>query len=241
MPAATRTAPQAAGLLRRDGPLPTALAVCLLWALSDVGFYLLLPGLGYASSYNAAPAAAAIYYVYWIGLAVILLWPVLSTWPDHSRWRAFGRPAVSMAIWTLLLGAAVFYVTRVVPALPPFDAGGRIAPPDMPQANAWYFLPKTIDILFQQILIGALVLALANAGLGLRRMAMLCGLLFGVTHLLLLLGGAPLGYTMRFTVFAAAFGLVFPVLFLRVPNGFAVSYAAHWGFYAVVVVVARLW
>jgi hypothetical protein len=129
----------------------------------------------------------------------------------------------------------------VVPALPHFDATDRIAPPDMPQANAWYFLPKSIDILFQQVLIAALVLSLAQSGTRLKRISLLCGGLFGVTHLLLLLGGGPIGYTLRFTGFAAVFGLVFPVLFLRVPNGFAFSYAAHWSFYAAAIAVARLW
>jgi hypothetical protein len=228
-----------ASLLRR--PLLTVATVCGLWVLSDIGFYFLLPSLGYASSYNENPAAAAVYYFYWVGVSVILLWPVLATWPDHARWRAFGKPALSVAIWTLLLALAVFYVSRVVPVLPPFDSTYRIAPPDMPQAGAWYFLPKSIEILFQQVLIAALVLTLAHAGTGLRRISLLCGGLFGLTHLLLLLGGGPIGYTVRFTGFAAVFGLVFPVLFLRVPNGFAFSYAAHWLFYAAAIAVARLW
>ncbi|MFN3293540.1 MAG: hypothetical protein ACK414_08815 [Gemmobacter sp.] len=219
----------------------TLATVCALWVLSDAGYYVVLPWLGFSPSYNHDPAAAALYYLYWIGVAVILLWPTLATWSDHACWPSFSSAPVAIALWTLLLAAAVAYVAHVLPALPRFDAAGRLSPPDMPQANAWYFLPKSVDILFQQILIAALVLGLANARVPLRRMAVLCGLLFGLTHLLLLLGGSPVGYTVRFTGFATLFGLVFPVLFLRVPNGFALSYAAQWAFYAGAVAFARLW
>lgn len=211
-----------------------------LWLASDFGFYLLLPWLGVDPGYSDGPLAIALYYVWWIGTAVILLWPVLATWPDHARWPTFRHPWASLAGWTLFFAGAIAFATLVLPALPPFLAPGSRQPPDLPLADPWYFLPKSADILFQQVLVCALVLALAGAGLTLRRMALLTALLFGASHLLLLLGESPAGYVLRFTIAATVFGALFPALILRVPNGLALAYAVQWSYYAVALVAARL-
>lgn len=226
---------QGRGLLTRR-----ILAVAALWTLSDIGFYTLLPALGLTLSYNQNAMAIALYYFYWIGLSFIWLWPVLSTWPRHARWATFQNTWASAALWTLFFLLAIGFAAYVMPELPAFDAQGRENPPDMPQADPWYFLPKSVDIFFQQLLVGALVLSLAEAGLRLRRMAWICAALFGASHLLLLLGGVPVGYVLRFTLMATVFGFVFPWLILRVRNGFAFSYMAHWSFYAGAVIIARL-
>ncbi len=44
----------------------------------------------------------------------------------------------------------------------------------------------------------------------------------------------------RFVGVAAIFGLAFPYLLLRVPNGFAYSYITHWSYYAITILMARL-
>ena len=214
--------------------------VAALWLASDLGFYVLLPAIGVTPDYNDSGMAVAVYYIYWIGLAVILFWPVLSRWPDHARWPTFERPAVSAAVWTLFFVGAVVFVGWVMPALPPFDAESRIDPPELPQADPWYFLPKSVDILFQQLLIVALVLTLVEARHSLRRVSVICGGLFGISHVLLLLGGAPVGYVVRFTVMATLFGLLVPWLLLRVRNGLAYSYMLHWMFYAATLIIARI-
>lgn len=218
----------------------TVALVGALWVLSDLGFYFLLPALGVTPDYNASGLAVALFYAYWIGLGVILFWPVYATWPDHARWPTFQRPAFSAAVWTLFFVAAILFVGWLMPALPPFDPTGRQNPPDLPQADPWYFLPKSVDILFQQLLVVALVLALAGTGRTLRQISVICGLLFGISHVLLLFGGAPVGYVVRFTAMATLFGLAFPWLLLRVRNGLAYSYMIHWVFYAGAVIVARI-
>ena len=106
-------------------------------------------------------------------------------------------------------------------------------------ADPWYFLPKSVDILFQQLLIVALVLALAQREHDLRRISVLCAILFGGTHLLLALGGVPLMYLIRFTIFATLFGFLFPYLILKVRNGLVWSYSLHWTYYAVTLVTAH--
>lgn len=230
--------PDPAPVLRRPGVVIGLIAA--LWVVSDLGFYFLLPALGVTPDYNDSGMAVALFYAYWVGLSVILFWPVYATWADHARWPTFARPGVSAVVWTLFFVGAVGFVAWLMPVLPPFDAMGRENPPDLPQADPWYFLPKSVDILFQQLLVVALVLVLAGGGRSLRMIAVTCALLFGASHVLLILGGAPVGYVVRFTVMATLFGLCFPWLLLRVRNGLAYSYMLHWAFYAAAVLIARV-
>jgi hypothetical protein len=114
------------------------------------------------------------------------------------------------------------------------------SPPEVRVATPWYFLPKSIEILFQQLLIVALVLALSAQHYGIRKTSAYCALAFGAAHVLLVFGGVPSGYVVRFVVAATAFGFAFPYLILRVPNGVAYSYIVHWLYYAVTVAMPRI-
>lgn len=64
--------------------------------------------------------------------------------------------------------------------------------------------------------------------------------MFGGIHILLFFGEVPLGYVFRFMGSAALFGLIFPYLILRVRNGLAYSYIAHWAYYAVSVMLPHV-
>ncbi|MBI4225339.1 MAG: hypothetical protein HY617_03325 [Candidatus Sungbacteria bacterium] len=112
-------------------------------------------------------------------------------------------------------------------------------PPELMVANSWYFLPKSIEILLQQLLVAALVLAFSARNYSIRAISLWCMLIFGGAHLLLSFGELPFGYVVRFTASAVLFASVFPWLILRVPNGFAYSYMLHWFYYAVTVVMAH--
>jgi len=128
----------------------------------------------------------------------------------------------------------------ILPALPPFQWPAEWGtPPDLPLANTLYFLPKSIEILFQQLLVIALVLTLAAEGFSLRKTSIFCALMFGGVHVLLVFDQVPWSFVIRFVVLATGFGLVFPVLILRVRNGFAYAYALHWGYYALTIYLAR--
>jgi len=85
-----------------------------------------------------------------------------------------------------------------------------------------------------------MVLALDMRKLALKQIALWSAMLFGGMHLLLVLGGYSLAYTAFFAAAATAAGYVFPYLMLRVRNGFIYSYFLHWGFYAAVIVLARV-
>jgi hypothetical protein len=193
----------------------------------------LLPAVGIRPGYNAAPFAIGLYYAAWIAIAAVGFWPLYRTWtPFQNRMHAY---AVLLASVAAVAAFAIFGL----PKLPSIIWTESWDAPELMLANEWYFLPKSIEILFQQLLIAALVLALAANKFTISTIAIVCALLFGSAHLLLGFGGLPFGYVTRFAAAAAAFGVVFPHLILRVPNGFAYSYALHWFYYIVTIVMAH--
>jgi hypothetical protein len=107
------------------------------------------------------------------------------------------------------------------------------------KVTAWYFIPKAAEILFQQLLVAALVLALANSGYAMQTISFVCAGLSGAMHALLVLGGMPVAYVVRFVAAASVFGFVFPHLLLRLPNGLAASYSLHWLYYLITIVMAH--
>ena len=217
----------------------TIIYIAMIWAISDLGYYFLLPQLGVTPEYNESSLAIALYYSYWVGFCIVLFWPLYATWQLQSRWQPFENRLVSVSIWTVFFLGAVAFVGYVMPALPPFVAPKGKVPPELPLADMWYFSPKSVDILFQQLLVASLVLSLAALETSLVRISIACAALFGASHLLLLFGGAPVGYVLRFTIAASVFGFIFTYLMLRVRNGLAYSYIAHWSFYAGVIVLSR--
>jgi hypothetical protein len=234
----TNGSPSGAHEQQGAGLVWTVALIAAIWVASDLGYYFLLPALGVKPDYNAGSVAIALYYVFWVGIAVIAFWPQYASWPRHARWATFENRLASFAVWFLAFAGAVLFAAYVLPALPPFDPRGA-NPPELPLATPGYFLPKSIEILFQQLLVVALVLALAAGNHSLRKISIVCAVLFGGAHLLLAFGDVPWGYVARFATLAALFGLAFPYLILRVPNGLAYSYVTHWGYYALTVAMAR--
>ena len=214
--------------------------IAAIWTASDLGYYLLLPALGVQASYNAGSVAITLYYVFWVGIAVITFWPVYRTWPLYGAWTTFENRLTSYLVWSLSFSGCLFFAAYVLPLLPSVHWKESWTPPDLVFATEWYFLPKSVDILFQQLLIVALVLTLSAQQYGLRRISVYCAILFGGMHVLLAFGGVPWGYVIRFMLSAAAFGLVFPYLLLRVPNGLAYSYVVHWLYYALSVIMPHI-
>jgi hypothetical protein len=218
----------------------TLAQIAAVWTLSDIGYYILLPALGVQPNYNDGAVAITLYYAFWTGIAVITFWPLYATWSLHGRWTTFENRLTSYIVWSLSFAGCLLFAAYVLPSLPTVHWKESWTPPDMVAATPWYFLPKSIDILFQQLLVVALVLALAAQHYSVRRISAYCALAFGLAHALLAFGGVPVGYVIRFMVSAAAFGFLFPYLILRVPNGLAYSYIVHWVYYAVSVVLPHI-
>lgn len=218
----------------------TLAQIAAIWVLSDLGFYVLLPALGLPARYNTDPVTVSVHYLYWIGIAVITFWPLYARWPRYDRWPTFEKRITSYLIWTLSFGGCAMFVAFVLPALPPLEWTEPWTPPELRVANSAYFLPKSVEILFQQLLIVAFVLCLAERKISLPNISIYRALGFGVTHVLLAFSGVPTGYVIRFIVSAAVFGSVFPYLVMRVPNGLAYAYVIHWIYYAASVLLAHL-
>ena len=147
-----------------------------------------------------------------------------------------------LAVWTGVPFAALAFAAfawLVVPRLPQTEWTQTVSPVEFFWATSWYFLPKSVEILFQQLLIAALVLALRDTGLRLRKIAAVVALLFGAFHLTLALSYPNPLYVVRYSVAAAIFGAIVPYLLLRRRHGFLISYAIHWAYYALDITIIR--
>ena len=218
--------------------LPLALVlveIVAVWVVSDVGYYQLLSLLGIGSSYSTHPFVLGAYYLGWAGVALFIFWPL------YQRWKTIDVRA-SMFVTTIATSIlAAFYLFYVLPMFPPIHWAHAWRPPtELLTASGWYFLPKSIEIVLQQLLVAAMVLAFEVRKFSLRAISLWSAVLFGGIHLLMVLDGSSPAYVAIFTASAVAAGLLFPYLMLRIKNGFIYSYFIHWGFYAVVVVLSRM-
>jgi hypothetical protein len=215
-------------------------ALAAFWLAADIAYYFGLPAFGRSPNYNEDPIAISIFYLFWVGLVVIAFWPLYATWPRVAPWPVFRSRLTAALIWCVMFAGGLAYVSIALPSMSPAFWPEVFGPaPDLIVASEFYFLPKSIEILFQQLLVLALVLALSRQGVRLWQISVLCAALFGAMHVLLILTEMPLGGVLRFTLFATAFGLLMPALFLRVPYGIAVSYGLHWLYYAATIYMAR--
>ncbi len=212
----------------------TLVEIVAIWILSDIGYYLLRLLPGTSGLYSNYPVVMALYYMFWV-------WVAFRTFRSlYQNWRMVEvRTSMFVLIGVALVGVFC-YVVYVLPAFPPIHWAYQWTPPsELLYASPWYFLPKSIDIALQQLLIAAMVLVFELRKWPIKTIAAWSAGLFGGIHLLLVFGGSSLAYTFFFTASAVVAGYIFPYLMLRVRNGFLYSYFLHWGFYAAVIVLAR--
>ncbi|MDP5084365.1 MAG: hypothetical protein NWQ23_03015 [Yoonia sp.] len=215
--------------------LPTLALVGVIWSVSSWGYYALVNAMALDSGYDDAPLIFASYYLVWTGIVLLAFRPVFG--------GQLSRPVLSghaIALAPILIAYGVF-VAVALPLLP--DVSVFRAPPNPPEfmfASAWYYMPKSVEILFQQVLVAAMVLRAHRARMPLWAISILMAVLFGGFHLTLALEGFSPLYVARFTVAASMFGLVIPWLYLRTSHGFRWAYGLHWGFYALDATVTHL-
>lgn len=144
-------------------------------------------------------------------------------------------PLLTFALAIALTLAAYVFVPRLLRRPDPLIA--RHPEEFYLRMDFRYLVPKSFEVLFQQLVIAVLATLLAETGLPLPGVVLAFLGIFGVLHLpmLLVIGTGPgLYYSVASVTLAAAF----PVLILRLQSGFLYSYAAHWFFYTIVAVVA---
>ena len=176
-------------------PLYATLAkIAGLWTISNFGYYIVLPALGYEASYNENPAVIAIYFLLWAIVSTWLFWDLFSPRfkVDYHIW-IYGAACLAFAglVWALL------YFFSMLPTL------YRPNAPDIDViffATPWYFLPKSTEILVQQVLIAALVLGLCARFHSLKRVMIAYAITFGGAHIaLFFLTDNPTPYTVIMT------------------------------------------
>jgi len=100
-----------------------------------------------------------------------------------------------------------------------------------------YLLPKSCEVLFQQVFMAVLTTTLAATGLRLTGVVLAFLAIFGVLHLPMLgVVGKRVG--VAYGIASVTLAAAFPLLILRVPSGIVYSYTAHWFFYTVVALSA---
>ncbi|QCO57397.1 hypothetical protein EOK75_16915 (plasmid) [Pseudorhodobacter turbinis] len=210
------------------GQMPGAIViVTILWLASSQGYYQIVATLGLESGYDNAPVLFAAYYLGWAALTLWLFRTLITTSLNQSTLAREG-----VMLLPVLAGFALFVVYGL-PLLPkvsilraPFD------PPEFMFASAWYYLPKSADILFQQTLAAGIILTAARSGYRLLPITIGMAMAFGGFHLLLAFDGFTPTYVFRFTLSATLFGALLPYLYLHARHGFRWAYALHWGYYA---------
>jgi hypothetical protein len=194
----------------------------------------MLPALGLQTNYSASSIAIAVYYALWVAIALVTFWGLYRGW-----WVAYENRVSTHLALVLVFAALVLFPGYALPLLPPINWAEPWHPPEVVFATSWYFLPKSIEILFQQLLIAAVVVALSAQQYGLWTISLVCAVAFGGMHILVAFDGVPMGYVARFMGAGAVFGLVLPYLILRVRNGLVYAYLTHWCYYATTVLMAH--
>ncbi|KJS20517.1 MAG: hypothetical protein VR78_01450 [Hoeflea sp. BRH_c9] len=206
-------------------PLRTGL-VAAIWTGNSLAYYGLSSALGLTNGYQQRPILfAALNGAFALGVALVFR-------GSRARWE---RVAPKAEAWpkVLVFAGALAFVFLGLPALPAINWQTDAVMPTLMAATAPYFLPKTLEIWFQQILIVTLIMGFWQHGLPLRKMAILLGAMFGGFHLTLVLNGNDPFYIARYTVAATLMASVMPWLILRVRSGYTWAFGIHWAFYAV--------
>ncbi|KND47730.1 MAG: hypothetical protein AB201_02215 [Parcubacteria bacterium C7867-006] len=210
------------------------LQIASVWVLSDIGYYIFLPALGFNGGYNVHPVQITIYYLIWTIIAIFAFKDILK---DKVVLEKRLGTYIPLVVGNIFIVIYVFYILPLLPTItwtPPW-----MPPSELLNATTWYFLPKSIEIFLQQILLLALVISFLDNQYKFKTTAIWCALLFGGSHLLLVFSGGFM-YATVFTIIAVVASFIFTYLLLEVRNGFLYSYFLHWIFYAFVVVVTKL-
>lgn len=208
--------------------------VAALWALANVGYYVILPLFGFQLNYNLAPIVIAGYFLLWAIISTVLFWDLFkrNTTEKHRIW-IYGILSLASAalIWGML------YLFSSLPILQISHLSFDI---DILFSTPWYFLPKSFEILVQQILIAVLVLEFYSRFNSLKETIISYAICFGGAHILLFsINGAPTLYALTMIVGSVLSALMFPYLILRIRGGFIYAYVIHLVFYILIATLLR--
>ncbi len=219
----------------KESPLfVSVFQIASIWIVSDLGYLMVQRIFDGKLTYSGNPLSITIYYIFWIIITLFAFWNV------YIKWHIVKNELTSLVIAFLLVGFIATYIIYLMPIFPIVDWAIQWKPPaELAFTNGWYFLPKSAEIILQQLLVSALALSFLNAKFDIKNICLWCAGLFGISHVLLVLGGKSVLYVTTFTFLATLAGFIFPYLILKVRNGFMYSYMLHWSFYAIIIFIAH--
>lgn len=94
--------------------------------------------------------------------------------------------------------------------------------------SPYYVISKSLNILFQQILIASSIFLLKDAGIGNLQIIALFAIVFGIAHIVLVDRRKPM--TVFIDVASFFGGAIFAFLILSFPFGLLYTYSLHWFF-----------
>ncbi|MCD1637033.1 hypothetical protein K7H91_25110 [Martelella mediterranea] len=206
--------------------LQTFAAVAVIWMAASLSYYWLLGALGVEDGLNDAPSFYAAFYAAWTAVAFLAFRNSHFGWLTAEMVNRYLPPASLVAV--VLIGIAVIGI----PSLPGLPFGSLDGPPHPFEMTSAYFLPKSAEILLQQLLIAVMAIELKFRQLSDVRVAALIGLLFGGAHMMWAVIYPEPVILFRLTSAALLLGTLAPWLILRLRGGFLVSYTVHWALYA---------
>ncbi|HEY6020255.1 MAG TPA: hypothetical protein VIY48_10235 [Candidatus Paceibacterota bacterium] len=206
-----------------------------VWIIATLGYYTVLPILGFSLSYNNAPFIIATYFFIWFLIATTGFRSVLRALLFENRLWVYAATILAMGI---VLPALLVQLSQL--PIPYAAEASRYS--DLFFATPWYFLPKVADILLQQTLVATIILALSEHIRSIKNISLAYAALFGGAHVVLfMLSDAPTAYAAMMTGGAILSAAAFPYLILKVRNGFVYTFSLHLLFYLLLVLVLHTW
>jgi hypothetical protein len=206
------------------------------WTVANAGFFFIADTFGYTVSYNEQPLLFSLYYIFWALVVLMYYAALFRSWMPHredARVLMYESAAFTTLVWGLL------YVLSQLPTV----TGPKIAPyTDLMLSSWWFFLPKSAEILVQQLLITVLLVTLKDYVGTFSRIVLAYAVTFGGLHAAVYaLASAPAPYETVMTLAAIGSSLIFPYFILRVRGGFIHAYAFHLVFYIILGMVMHSW
>lgn len=223
--------------LDAKAPLSEVIGViAAFWAAAILGYYYFIPLFGYSLDYNLSAVPIALYFALWALVSILYFWKLFRSWVTHD---------LHVWLYVLLSLVAAAFITGMLQLLSIFPSlhGPVLAPyTDLLFVTPWYFLPKTFEVLMQQVLITTLILELYARFHSFRNTLIGYAFCFVGAHIALFaLSGAPPIYATAITLWAAVSTALFPYLLLKVRGGFVYTYAIHLSSYVVLAMLLRTW
>ena len=204
--------------------------IIAIWAVANGGSYIIPQFFGFSVSYNTSPGPLAMYFGFWVLFTLYYFWNIYRQWLRYD-----------LGIWVYVLlsveiSAAIGGLIYALSFLPILH-GPLVSPySDLLFATPWYFLPKSMEILLQQLLVVALVLELKARFETYKKVLIGYLICFGGAHVILFFYiGVPLYYATIMTSGSILSAFIFPRLILNVRGGFVYSYIIHFMFYVLLV------